>query len=109
MSSVNNDYAYHKIAQKSHGKPDKHRAARFYAVRLGMSTENEPPETSDADKVTLLETLRAEHRHLDTDIRALYDLGITDMLKIARMKKLKLRIKDRIAALEDEITPDIIA
>ena len=71
--------------------------------------ETVPAELSDVEKIALLEKLRAEHRHLDSDIRALYDLGITDMLKIARMKKLKLRIKDRIAALEDDITPDIIA
>lgn len=71
--------------------------------------ETVPAEMSEAEKAALLEKLRAEHRHLDTDIRALYDLGVSDMLKIARMKKLKLRIKDRIAVLEDEITPDIIA
>lgn len=68
-----------------------------------------PDDMSDSDKLAMLEKLRAEHRHLDSDIRALYDLGINDMLKIARMKKLKLRIKDRIMALEDDITPDIIA
>lgn len=68
-----------------------------------------PEDMSDAEKIAMLDKLRMEHRHLDTDIKALYDLGITDMLKMARMKKLKLRIKDRISSLEDDITPDIIA
>ena len=68
-----------------------------------------PEDMTDAQKLAMLEKLRKEHKHLDADIRALYDLGITDMLKIARMKKMKLKIKDRITALEDDLTPDIIA
>jgi len=68
-----------------------------------------PENMTDTQKLAMLEKLRKEHKHLDADIRALYDLGITDMLKIARMKKMKLKIKDRITALEDDLTPDIIA
>ena len=68
-----------------------------------------PEDMTDTQKLAMLEKLRKEHKHLDADIRALYDLGITDMLKIARMKKMKLKIKDRITALEDDLTPDIIA
>lgn len=69
----------------------------------------ESAELNDIDSLARLEQLRAEHRRLDTDIKALHELGITDMLKIARLKKMKLRLKDRIAALEDKLTPDIIA
>jgi len=36
-------------------------------------------------------------------------MGAVDMLKIGRMKKIKLRLKDRIARIEDLLTPDIIA
>ena len=68
-----------------------------------------PEDMTKAQKLAMLDRLRKEHRHLDADIRALYDLGITDVLKVARMKKMKLKVKDRIAALEDDITPDIIA
>jgi hypothetical protein len=32
-----------------------------------------------------------------------------DQLTLRRLKKQKLSLKDRIAAIEDELTPDIIA
>jgi len=56
-----------------------------------------------------LQQLRDKHRQLDNEIKALREIGAVDMLKIGRMKKVKLRLKDRIAAIEDSLTPDIIA
>lgn len=56
-----------------------------------------------------LQQLRDQHRHLDKEIHALRETGAVDMLKIGRMKKIKLHLKDRIAAIEDSLTPDIIA
>lgn len=53
--------------------------------------------------------LREEHRALDGRITALVDTGVADQLKIARLKKEKLFLKDRISVLEDQLTPDIIA
>ena len=53
--------------------------------------------------------LRGEHRALDGQIMALIETGVADQLKIARLKKEKLFLKDRISALEDQLTPDIIA
>ena len=35
--------------------------------------------------------------------------GFTDQLQMARLKKRKLVLKDRIAAIEDVLLPDIIA
>ena len=55
-----------------------------------------------------LESLRAEHRDLDGAIQALEEQR-GDLLALRRMKKRKLALKDMIARLEDEITPDIIA
>ncbi|CRK76029.1 MULTISPECIES: YdcH family protein [Nereida] len=55
-----------------------------------------------------LEVLRQEHRDLDTAIEALTDSPF-DRLTLQRLKKQKLGLKDRIAQLEDRITPDIIA
>ena len=55
-----------------------------------------------------LETFRQEHRDLDEAIRALEATG-GDMLTVRRFKKQKLVLKDKIAAIEDRITPDIIA
>ena len=56
-----------------------------------------------------LGVLRVEHRDLDDAIRALEERATADMLTLKRMKKKKLALKDQIARLEDEITPDIIA
>ncbi|MEP5759366.1 MAG: DUF465 domain-containing protein [Litoreibacter sp.] len=56
-----------------------------------------------------LEVLRQEHRDLDDAITALQQSAATDPLTLKRFKKQKLGLKDRIAALEDQLTPDIIA
>lgn len=53
--------------------------------------------------------LRAEHRDLDEAILALEEAPAPDMLRLRRLKKRKLSLKDQISRLEDEITPDIIA
>ncbi|EYD70791.1 YdcH family protein [Limimaricola hongkongensis] len=56
-----------------------------------------------------LEVLKHEHRDLDEAIAALEERGGTDMLRLRRLKKQKLQLKDRIARIEDRIFPDIIA
>jgi hypothetical protein len=56
-----------------------------------------------------LAELRQEHRDLDLAIAAMIDSGTVDTIRIQRMKKRKLALKDRIAALEDKRLPDIIA
>lgn len=56
-----------------------------------------------------LEHLRQEHRDLDFAIEALLHLGTSDRLQIQRLKKRKLVLRDRLAFLEDQLTPDIIA
>jgi hypothetical protein len=66
-------------------------------------------EVNEAELLTMLSELRAEHRRIDDEIKALYEIGVTDMLKIGRMKKIKLSIKDQMTYLENQITPDIIA
>jgi hypothetical protein len=56
-----------------------------------------------------LELLRIEHRDLDASIDALREIGTSDQLQLARMKKRKLLLRDEIAMLEDQLIPDIIA
>jgi hypothetical protein len=53
--------------------------------------------------------LRTEHRDLDDAIEALRAAPRPDQLQIARLKKRKLRLRDEIAAIEDQLIPDIIA
>ena len=57
----------------------------------------------------LLVRLRAEHRELDNLIVALEGEPHADQLQISRLKKKKLKLKDQITALEDQLLPDIIA
>jgi len=56
-----------------------------------------------------LNSLRAEHRQLDEKIRALLAESGGDQLEIARLKKRKLMLKDRIERIADSNIPDIIA
>lgn len=63
----------------------------------------------EAELQARLERLREEHRDLDAAIAALAGVTAPDMLQLARMKRRKLRLKDEIAAIEDQLIPDIIA
>lgn len=56
-----------------------------------------------------IELLKIEHRDLDDAISALHANSAADQLQIARLKRRKLALKDRIGALEDQLIPDIIA
>ena len=56
-----------------------------------------------------LEVFKREHRDLDEAIHALQEKGTGDQLTIQRLKKKKLALKDKIAIIEDRLTPDIIA
>jgi len=53
--------------------------------------------------------LRQEHRDLDAAIAALQGSPAPDLLQLQRLKKRKLWLRDRIAFVEDQLTPDIIA
>ena len=63
----------------------------------------------EAQIIQRLGALRTEHRDLDAAIDALRVMGTGDQMQIARLKKRKLALKDEIAALEDQLIPDIIA
>ena len=56
-----------------------------------------------------LARLQQEHRDLDTAIDALIDAPGRDQIQVQRLKKRKLILRDRIAFIEDQLTPDIIA
>lgn len=56
-----------------------------------------------------LAELRQEHRDLDDAISVMIESSGVDTIRIQRMKKRKLALKDRIAILEDQLLPDIIA
>lgn len=68
-----------------------------------MATEDERELAAE------LARLQQEHRDLDVAIDALQQSPAPDLLQLQRLKKRKLMLRDRIAFIEDQITPDIIA
>lgn len=56
-----------------------------------------------------LEQLREEHRDLDEVIRQLHRVGHHDAMRLQRLKKRKLKLKDMIAKLESRLIPDLDA
>jgi hypothetical protein len=64
---------------------------------------------NDDGLIQQLHALRIEHRDMDAAIAALLEKPIPDQLQVARLKKRKLLLKDKIAVLEDQLIPDIIA
>jgi hypothetical protein len=66
-------------------------------------------DTDDREYREELARLRQEHRDLDAAIAALQASPAPDVLQLQRLKKRKLQLRDRIAFVEDQLTPDIIA
>ena len=56
-----------------------------------------------------IETIKTQHRILDDQIVALETDPTSDQLKIQRLKRQKLKLKDEISRLETSLLPDIIA
>jgi hypothetical protein len=65
---------------------------------------NDPGEIAN-----LLAELREEHRDLDEAIARLATDPAMDQLKLTRMKKRKLKLKDWISYLESKLIPDLDA
>jgi len=65
-------------------------------------------KTDEVLKIELA-VFKRQHRDLDEAISALQEKGTGDQLTIKRLKKQKLLLKDKIALIEDRLTPDIIA
>ena len=74
-----------------------------------MNAYNDPSMKSDEVLRVELEEFRRQHRDLDEAIIALEEKGVGDPLTVKRLKQQKLRLKDRIALIEDRLIPDIIA
>jgi hypothetical protein len=56
-----------------------------------------------------LAELESEHRALDDEVKALTMCGVVDQLKVMRLKRRKLALKDEIFRVADMLNPDIIA
>ena len=71
--------------------------------------ENELAMKTDEVLRVELEVFKREHADLDSAIAALQERSVADQLTLKRLKKQKLLLKDKIAVIEDRLTPDIIA
>ena len=71
-----------------------------------MNNDNKLEHIQSEEKVAALEL---EHRDLDEVIQNLESQGNFDQLKLSRLKKRKLMLKDQISGLRDNMLPDIIA
>ncbi len=56
-----------------------------------------------------LDELRLLHRDLDDVIARIVEEVPFDQIRMQRMKKRKLQLRDQVARLEDQLIPDIIA
>jgi len=74
-------------------------------LQLAYAMTNE----DERELVNELARLQQEHRDLDAAIDALHQSPAPDLLRLQRLKKRKLQLRDRIAFIENQITPDIIA
>jgi hypothetical protein len=71
---------------------------------------DDPSKAANDDAVQArIAELRLEHEDLDAAIRALEHQLQPDQLRIARLKRRKLALRDQIVILENQQTPDIIA
>ena len=66
-------------------------------------------ENDQEQQLRWLETLRTEHRDLDVAINNLMTSRHHDNMRIQRLKRRKLKLKDAIHKLESELIPDLDA
>ena len=71
--------------------------------------EQSQDDDPDAEMRTSLASLRQAHWDLDAAVHALESQASPNQLQIARLKKQKLALRDKIAQLDRRLTPDIIA
>ena len=67
-------------------------------------------QTAEVENLKVkIHQLQVEHRDLDDVISQLAHSHALDQLQLQRLKKRKLFLKDQIALLERQLTPDIPA
>ena len=74
-----------------------------------MDMSRTPEMESDEVLRVRLDVMRQEHRDLDDELSNLDEGALSDLFLIKRLKRRKLMLKDLITAIENRLTPDIIA
>jgi hypothetical protein len=80
----------------------------YSAVLADFDAGTRMSEQDQAETRLEYARLKIEHADFDAAIAAMQAVGC-DLIRIQRMKKKKLAIKDRLQRLESKIIPDIIA
>ena len=70
---------------------------------------NDKVDTESFKRFERLRELRVDHRDLDYLIDSLSHDPLVDQLRMRRLKKRRLILKDMISQLESELIPDIDA
>ena len=85
-------------------------AVRRGARLLGLIRTGDRPRAMEMEQIKqrIIE-LQVEHRDLDEAIDRLAGQPGVDELKLRRLKKRKLQIKDAIALLQMQLVPDVPA
>ena len=81
------------------------------AARLGY-IPNAPELEMRMDETEIrkrIDSLREEHRNLDDAIDLMASNLATDQLKLRRLKKRKLKLKDQVTWWESQLIPDLDA
>ena len=71
-----------------------------------MDKDSNDPQRNIQNQIAIMES---EHRDLDSVIERLGEVLPFDQLKLQRLKKRKLVLKDEVTRLRSQILPDIIA
>ena len=71
-----------------------------------MDKDSNDPQRNIQNQIAIMES---EHRDLDSVIEQLGEVLPFDQLKLQRLKKRKLVLKDEVTRLRSRILPDIIA
>lgn len=83
--------------------------SKWLALGLRAHAELADEAVSNAELSKWLEQLEVEHRDLDEVIHHLLRTRHHDSMRIQRLKKRKLKLKDMIAKVESELIPDLDA
>lgn len=75
---------------------------------ISSDSDNNSENVTTLNNLSLVE-LRRRHRELDEEIVHLSELPNTDQIRLKRLKKQKLHLKDAIERMRSELIPDIDA
>ncbi len=96
------------VGGRVHHEPGNHRRLMTEPPESAEETEENAANDALTPAMQLLE-LQKQHRLLDGKIAELHSFPYQNQVLLQRLKKEKLRLKDTITRLKDEMIPDLNA